>query len=157
MFTLQRFQSFVQSYVYKEDLQWVPLYFLQLPPTVLIFFSHFLCWQCLLISSADTEQLIKGWLSLVHYCCLNLKRFRYRVSLQVLEASLLASYVLQSHSHTAVFQAPSPASSCKPQTDCSIPPEGDFVQSGHHRHERWRGNILSKTSLLINQGHFAQH
>lgn len=74
MFTLQRFYSFVQSYVYKEDLQWVPLYFLQLPPTVLIFFSHVLCWQCLLISSADTEQLIKGWLSLVHYCCLNLKR-----------------------------------------------------------------------------------
>lgn len=60
-----------------------------------------------------------------------------------------------SPTHTAVSQAtgraPSPASSCKPQTDWSIPLEGDFTQSGHHRHGRWRGKILRKTGLTAHQ------
>lgn len=72
-------------------------------------------------------------------------------SFQAIADSLLASHALpltQPSPH-ATSRAPSPASSCKPRTDWSIPLEGDSLQLGQHRHGRWRGKILSQTSLTI--------
>ena len=73
----------------------------------------------------------------------SLQLFRLKKAPYRLSKTACWPHLYSSPTHTAVSQrAPSPASSCKPQTDWSIPLEGDCVQSGHHRHGRWRGQIL---------------
>ena len=104
-------------------------------------------WQHLFI--LYTEQIISNsWTFLVHYHCLDFKNCPfYRVSCCLLNTACWP-HMSPSPTQTAVFQAtrraPSPASSCKPQTDCSTPLEGSCVQFGHYLHRRWRGKSLSE-------------
>lgn len=110
---------------------------------MLIWLNIFLC----------TVQIANNsWSSLIHYHYFSFKNcfFPYRLLKRA-----CWPHMYSSPTHTAVSQAtgraPSPASSCKPQTDWSIPLEGDFAQSGHHQHGRWRGKILRKTGITAHQ------